>query len=475
MWVGGSVAVAALFQVIQLAVLARILTATDLGLIAIVTLMTTFIEILVTMGISNSIVQRNDVSRNELSSLHWLNVIVGFGSGVVLFFCAPLVAWFFNDDRLVYLVQIIACVFVVTPFGQVFRGALEKKMAFKQVAVSEVAGAIAIMVASIGFALAFGVVGVVLGTVVGYLVRTGILVVAGWSTVGLTTHFRPSETKRFLEFGIFQSLDSIVGFIGANAGSVVIGRAISTQQLGGYNLAYNFAVNTPGRLNPIVTRVMFPAMSQIQDDKPRLAENSLKLITVTGIASAPILAGLVVLAPQFTEVVLGEKWLWVVPLLQVLAIVGYVRSVANPMGVILMAINKMKLGLVINTVKTALTIVLVIIGAQRAEAEGVAVALAIMGGVTLVVNYFLMRSILDVTLKPFLAAHLTPVLLAVPMAIAVGVVILALSAVGSAVLTLVVGVVVGAAVFLLGILLSKIPLLIELKGLLPARWRPRNA
>jgi lipopolysaccharide exporter len=475
MWIGASVGVAAVLQILQLAFLARILTATDIGLIAIVTLMTSFVEILVTMGISNSIVQRRDVTTLELSSLHWLNVLVGAFSGVILFFSAPAVAWFFGEPRLTILVQVVSLVFLITPFGQVFRGSLEKGMHFRAVAVSEVAGTVTIFACAVSFAALYGVIGVVIGTVCGYAIRTVFLVASGWKLVQLGAHFKISETRRFLEFGIFQSLDSIVGFVSANVGSLVIGKAISAQQLGGYNLAYNFAVNTPGRLNPIVTRVMFPAMSQIQHDKPRLALNALKLTKVTGIVTAPVLVLLVLLAPEFTRVVLGDKWIWITPLLQILAIVGYLRALGNPMGVILMAANRMRLGLIVNLVKAVATISAVLAGAALWGTVGVALALAFIAAATVAVNFFLMRHILRLRLRAFVGAQIVPLLVVGPMAVVVAIVSWAMRPLNGDLVTLIVATVLGAAVYVATVFHSRVSVLVELRGIVGRRVGKRNA
>jgi lipopolysaccharide exporter len=469
LWVGLSVGIAALLQIAQLAALARVLDPTDFGLIAIVSLLIGLVEIASTMGVSNAIVQRQRVTADELSSLHWLNVAVGCMVSVAIYLAAPSVALFFSEPQLDKLVQIVALMFLVIPLGQVYRGSLEKAMSFRQVAVSEVTGAATIFAVSVAAASQYGVSGVIAGTLAGYVVRVGLLFYFGRKLIHLRWHFTFCETKRFLSFGLYQSLDSLVGYVGSNAGSVVIGKAISAYQLGGYNLAYNFAVNTPGRLNPMVTRVMFPAMSHIQDDRTRLGANSLKLISVTGIVSVPVLSGLVVLASEFTEVVLGANWLWVVPMLQVLAIVGYVRSLANPMGAILMATDRMKLGLVINVCKTAATIVLVISGAQLAGAIGVAFALVIMAFLTLVINFALMRHIFSITLKRFVTVHISPLVLAAPMALGMFGVAWIVRGFGNPVVTLGLASVVGGAVYLLTVLLSPSPILKELRSLVWSR------
>jgi lipopolysaccharide exporter len=468
MWIGAAVAVGTLFQVLQLAILARILDAREIGLLAIVVLISAFLEIFMNLGISNSIVQRKDVTRRELSSLHWLNVSLGLIIAILLLLCAPYIAVFFEEADLAHLLVLLSFAFVISPFGQVYRATLEKSLDFKSVAVAEILGIATTFAAAVALALAIGTTGVVIGMLAGYLLRTAMLITFGWRLVGAPRIFNLKSTQRFLSFGLYQSADAIVGFVGANAGVLVIGKLLSTSQLGGFNLASNFAVNAPAKLNPVVTRVMFPALSSIQDEKNRLATNSLRVIMATGIVSAPLLAGLALVAPEFVGVALGSKWAWTVPLLQVLAFVGYVRAVANPMGVILMSTDKMRLGLVVNCAKTVITIPAVIWGAAIGGSMGVAYALAGIGVLTLSVNFFLMRSILGVRPSDFWSAHVSPLLHVAPMAFAVAIANVAHFGSPNELVALAMKVTIGAVVFALTIRFSRNSTVAEARKLLRA-------
>ncbi|STL73491.1 putative flippase (Putative export protein) [Escherichia coli] len=97
----------------------------------------------------------------------------------------------------------------------------------------------------------------------------------------------------------------------------------------GYNLAYNVAVVPPMKLNPIITRVLFPAFAKIQDDTEKLRVNFYKLLSVVGIINFPALLGLMVVSNNFVPLVFGEKWNSIIPVLQLLCIVGLLRSVGN--------------------------------------------------------------------------------------------------------------------------------------------------
>ncbi len=105
------------------------------------------------------------------------------------------------------------------------------------------------------------------------------------------------------------------------------------------------------KLSPTITRVLFPALSKIQDDKERLRINCFKLLHVISYINFPALLGLAIIARDFAYLVFGEKWLFIVPTLQLLCIAGAMRMVANPIGSLLMAKAKMELSVRFNFVK----------------------------------------------------------------------------------------------------------------------------
>ncbi|SUG32560.1 Lipopolysaccharide biosynthesis protein WzxC [Salmonella enterica subsp. arizonae] len=113
----------------------------------------------------------------------------------------------------------------------------------------------------------------------------------------------------------------------------------------------NVAVVPPMKLNPIITRVLFPAFAKIQDDTEKLRVNFYKLLSVVGIINFPALLGLMIVANNFVPLVFGEKWNSIIPILQLLCVVGLLRSVGNPIGSLLMAKARVDISFKFNVLK----------------------------------------------------------------------------------------------------------------------------
>ncbi len=159
------------------------------------------------------------------------------------------------------------------------------------------------------------------------------------------------EIKKQLLFSFYLTLDSILNYINSSITTPIVARVLGAIYVGGYNLSFNVAVNPPSKISPIITRVLFPALSKIQDDKERLRINFFKLLHVISYINFPALLGLCIIAKDFVYLVFGEKWLFIVPTLQLLCIAGAMRMVANPIGSLLMAKAKMELSVRFNFVK----------------------------------------------------------------------------------------------------------------------------
>lgn len=416
MWVAVSVVFGAVIQLVQLATVARVLEPAQVGVVAASLVILALADTVASMGIANSIIQRQNASETELSSLYWLNVLVGALIAAALFASAQLFEWFFRMPELSALVHIIALSFLVSPHGQVSRGVLERQMAFRAVAVIEIVGASVIL--GVTLLLLFSGVGPV-AIAIAYAASASLkaLLYLFASRRGFVPrfHFRFRETSRFLSFGLVTSLDMIVSFFAANIGSFAVGRLVSPIALGGYNLAFTYAVNTPARLNGVVTRVAFPAMSQIQAEPERQAKAIRRVIDTVTVANAPLLITLAIAAAPFTEVFFGSQWLWVAGLIQVLTGVGLTRAMGNPMGAILMALNRMGVGLVVNVIKSSVHILVVILGALWGGVFGAAWAAFAMGVVTVITNIVLLKILAGIPARTGVLDHVLPLLYSVPM------------------------------------------------------------
>lgn len=178
-------------------------------------------------------------------------------------------------------------------------------------------------------------------------------------------HFSLASVSTNLRFGAWLTADSIVNYINTNLSTLVLARILGASVAGDITSRTTWLL-CRRRSNPIITRVLFPAFAKIQDDTEKLRVNFYKLLSVVGIINFPALLGLMVVANNFVPLVFGEKWNSIIPILQLLCVVGLLRSVGNPIGSLLMAKARVDISFKFNVFKTFLFIPAILIGGHLA-------------------------------------------------------------------------------------------------------------
>ena len=377
-WSGISTGVITALHFITLAVLARLLSPSDFGLMGMVMVVIGFAQVLSGMGLSNAIIQRQDVPESHLSSFFWINVL----SGIVLFVCITLirqiVVIYFRESSLSNYLIFAALIFLIAPVGQIFKTLLMKELKFKTISKIEIPGMVVYSVSSIGLALAgFGV----LSLIFGQLIRNIFTVIFLFFTFRKTwlprLHFNIKEIKSYLSFGAFQMGEKTVNYLSANIDYIIIGRFLGPAALGFYTLAYQIMIFPLTKINPVITNVAFPAFSKIQDDNYRMRKGYCKAINYISMLTFPMLAGMFVVAPEFIILVYGAKWEPTIIVLQIFCLVGIFKSPGNPVGSILLAKGRADIGFYWNVFVIIIVSIAVIVGVNWGII-GVAVAILLL-------------------------------------------------------------------------------------------------
>lgn len=210
--------------------------------------------------------------------------------------------------------------------------------------------------------------------------------------------------------------------------------------------------------------MLFPAFAKIQDDTEKLRVNFYKLLSVVGIINFPALLGLMVVSNNFVPLVFGEKWNSIIPVLQMLCVVGLLRSVGNPIGSLLMAKARVDISFKFNVFKTFLFIPAIVIGGQMAGAIGVTLGFLLVQIINTILSYFVMiKPVLGSSYRQYILSLWLPFYLSLPTLVvsyALGIVLKGQLALG---MLLAVQIAAGVLAFVVMIVLSRHPLVVEVK------------
>ncbi|EAM3126147.1 TPA: colanic acid undecaprenyl disphosphate flippase WzxC [Salmonella enterica] len=401
---------------IQMTVLARIIDNHQFGLLTVSLVIIALADTISDFGIANSIIQRKTIGHLELTTLYWLNVGLGIVVFAVVFWLSDAIAHVLHNPDLEPLIKTLSLAFIVIPHGQQFRALMQKELEFNKIGMIETTSVLAgftfTVISAHYWPLALTAI---LGYLVNSAVRTLLFGYFGRKIYRPGLHFSLASVSTNLRFGAWLTADSIVNYINTNLSTLVLARILGASVAGGYNLAYNVAVVPPAKLNPIITRVLFPAFAKIQDDTEKLRVNFYKLLSVVGIINFPALLGLMVVANNFVPLVFGEKWNSIIPILQLLCVVGLLRSVGNPIGSLLMAKARVDISFKFNVFKTFLFIPAILIGGHLAGAIGVTLGFLVVQIINTILSYFVMiKPVLGSSYRQYILSLWLPFYLSLP-------------------------------------------------------------
>jgi O-antigen/teichoic acid export membrane protein len=337
-WLSSSTVVVVGVQFTQTAVLSRLLSPADFGLMAMIWVIAGLAQSFTDMGMADAIVQRQDASPEQLSSVYWVTVLAGGVIGLAISLSGPLLVEIYREPALAPLAPWVGFTLFLAALGQPFQAMAQRDLHFHRIAWVETAAALMAAMAAIGAAFyGWGVYALISGGLTAATVKMGSLMAAGWRSWHPSLHFRRADLSGFLRIGMLQLGSKLANYTWSNVDYLIVGRVLGAEAVGVYRLAYEIVVRPLGTVNPIINTVAYPLFAKRQHNDESMRRGYLEVIRLLSIVVFPMLAGLIAVAPLAVPVVLGSRWLAAVPLVQILALLGIMRTVLNPTGFLLMA------------------------------------------------------------------------------------------------------------------------------------------
>ena len=321
------------------AVLARLLVPADFGLVAMVTVVTGFVELFKDAGLSMATVQRKTVSHEQISVLFWINVALSAAITAIIAGLAPVLAWFYGKPEILPITLALAGGAVLSGLGVQHRALLQRRMEFARLAAVEVGS----MAAGVGVAVVMATRGWSYWALVGMTLSTAAsgailsMALSGWWP-GLPR--RGSGAMPMLKFGGNLVGFSFVNYFGRNGDNFLLGRFAGAADLGIYSKAYGLMLLPLQQINAPVASVTIPALSRLQDEPDAFARFYCQAIRLVAYITMPIVVVLAVLSREVVAIVLGPGWGEAAPVFAVLSLFGVIQPVSVTTGWVLTALGR---------------------------------------------------------------------------------------------------------------------------------------
>jgi PST family polysaccharide transporter len=402
LWSGaGQFAIQALGLLVSV-VLARLLSPREYGLATATSLLTGFLASLGGTGLIAVLVQRVHVTDEDLDTTFWAGLGLGGCMALLLVAAAGQAAVFFREPLIAPLLMVQAVGLVLAPLGTVHTALLLRKMDFRSLAMVDLSTVAGSGVLAIGMALSgWGVWSLVVPGLVGTCLGTVVL----WQHMPWRARggMAQGAVRALARFSLSVCAFNVLNYVRGNVDYLVLGRVLGTGPLGLYYLAYNLATLPQTRLVPVITRVLFPALSALQDDLPRLGMGYARAVRYVSLITFPLLTGLAILAPEFILAVIGARWVEAAPLVRILSIAGLLYSVGTTTGSVLFSRGRADLACWIGIAGGVAMTGCVLVGA-RYGALGVAAGVAAYATISFLPIQLLANRLINLRLGEFLYA-----------------------------------------------------------------------
>ena len=334
---------------ISTAILARLLTTADFGLVAFTMLAISYLSVLKDLGLGAALIQTREDVEEAANTVFTLNLFIGIGLTIITYMIAPMAAAYFRSPEVTPLLRVLGFTFAINALGAIHSIRLQRELAFNRKLIPDLGRAIAKGVASVGFALAgYGVWSLIYGQLAGGITA----VILSW----LVYRWRPriqihrKLVRQLLLYGSTLLAVNILHTIIASADYLIVGRTLGASALGVYTLAYRLPELLIMNLLWVVSAAIFPAYSAIQNKPDLLRKGFLTTMRYIELISVPLCLGMFIVADPLIRVAFGPQWLDAIPIVRILSLFALVYSIGSNVGDVYKATGNpdilVKLGLI---------------------------------------------------------------------------------------------------------------------------------
>lgn len=341
-------------------VLANVLSKSDFGLVGAMLVFQAFASLFVDSGFSSALIQKKTPTETDYCTVFYFNLAMSVAIYAVLWFCAPLIADIFGDERLVSLSRVMFLSFILNATAIVQTNRLMKQMTVARVAIGNtlglvISGAVGIWMAFAGY----GAWAIVWQTIVLAAVKSLFL----WLTTGWVprSRFSMASLRSVFSVGSGVMMSSFLNTVSLNVYSFIIGAYYNLVKLGCYTQADKWSKMGVMSISQILTSSFLPVLSGCQDDAERFCRMMRKMNRFTAYLVFPLMLLLITAAEPIFHILFGTKWDEAIVMFQILAARGIFVVLTSLYNNYILALGKSRSLIVYEIVKDVLMVAAIVV------------------------------------------------------------------------------------------------------------------
>jgi teichuronic acid exporter len=365
-------------------ILARMLMPSEYGVVALVLVFVNIASVFVTTGLAESLIQKKDTNESDFSTIFYCSFVLSIVLYIILFVSAPSIAAFYNNSDLIWILRILAIILPLSSINTIQQAYVSKKMMFKKFFIANfcatvVSGCIGIFMAYNGYG--------VWSLVAQFLISS----VVGTSVLFFTVKWRPkwlfsmTSAKELVGFGWKLITANLINSVYSELRGLIIGKKYTMADLAYYNRGNQFPSLMITNINTTISKVIFPALAEVNDDPSRLKNVTRRAMKITAYLTFPLMIGLMSVANPLILVLLTEKWLFAVPFLQICCVYWLFQPMQTANWQAIKALGRSDLLMNLEIFKKIIGISLLLIS-MNISVYAIAISNAFFAGISMIIN-----------------------------------------------------------------------------------------
>ena len=300
---------------------ARLLVPEDYGLVAISGLVVGVFIMLATTGFAAGVVNRANITKDELDTIFWLSILIGVLLYGIVFFIADIAGEFYEEDKLADVIKVAGLMILICASKIVPSALALRALDYKVISLNEMFGAFVGIAVTLSMAvLGYEYWSLIIGTIAAELFMTGVYYIFYKYIPNFV--FKIKTVLDLLRFGITLLFASALKYISGNISTLLLSAYAGTASTGHYQMALTFGSLPSKKVGTLFSNLIFPAMSRIKNDKTLAKNTFLQMHTSLLFVTGPMFIGLALLAEPLIKVVLTPVWLPIIVPFQVICIIA---------------------------------------------------------------------------------------------------------------------------------------------------------
>lgn len=323
------------------AILARLISPSEFGTVAIVTVILNFMSMFATMGIFPAIIQRNDLTQGNLNSIFTFSLISGATAMFILIGMSWSVADFYGDQTLIYICWLLSINLFFTAANLVPNALMSKNKRFKEIAIRTLILQIISGIISVAAAFAgFGVYALVISPIFSSI---GILIYnMRFYPCRIDCKMDMRPVKSIFNFSAFELMFEFVNYFSRNLDKLIIGKFLNMSALGYYDKSYRLMLLPMQNITSVINPVLQPVLTSLQNDGRQMAKKYNKLIHFIATLGFPLAIILYFNAYEMINIVYGNRWDAAIPTFKILALSIPFQLILSTSGAIFLSMGDVK-------------------------------------------------------------------------------------------------------------------------------------